>query len=258
VAEEDDDWALEASGVTKRFPVAGVEAGNDTRVRDGVLTALDAVSLRVRRGECLVIGGANGSGKSLLMAIIAELETPTSGFVKTAGRVGLVFQDPDSQILGETPREDVAFGPGNMRLSKAVIAERVERALEAVGLGAKAEYPAHSLSGGEKRRLAVAGVLAMDADILIFDEPYANLDYAGVKQVNTLIEKLLSQRKTVIILTHELEKCLGMAQRFAVLYEGKKVFDGAPAEALALGNIERWGIRNPLTAYSNIGDLVWR
>jgi biotin transport system ATP-binding protein len=104
------------------------------------------------------------------------LETPSSGTVKTSGSVGLVFQDPDAQILGETPREDIAFGPRNQKLSKTECEKRVQNALEQTRLTQRADFPARSLSGGEKRRLATAGVLAMDSEIIIFDEPYANMD----------------------------------------------------------------------------------
>jgi biotin transport system ATP-binding protein len=137
-----------------------------------------------------------------------------------------------------------------MRLKKNKIKETVEEALARTGLADRADFPARSLSGGEKRRLAVAGVLAMDANIIIFDEPYANMDYPGVLQVNQLIHKLIADGKTIIILTHEIEKCLSFANRFIVLYKGKKVFDGDSSQALE-NNLEAWGIRNP-------GDSVWR
>jgi biotin transport system ATP-binding protein len=179
------------------------------------------------------------------MSIIAGLETPSSGTVKTCGRVGLVFQEPDAQILGETPREDIAFGPRNLGLCKDECRARVESALAQTGLTDRADFPARSLSGGEKRRLAAAGVLAMDAQIIIFDEPYANLDYPGIVQVNRLIQKLIADEKTIIILSHEIEKCLALANRFIVLYRGKKVFDGTSKEALGC-DLKSWGIHNPL------------
>jgi len=191
------------------------------------------------------------------MSIIAGLEEPSSGTVKTNARVGLVFQEPDAQILGETPREDIAFGPRNMGLSKEETRARVQAALEATGLADRADFPARSLSGGEKRRLAAAGVLAMDAQIIIFDEPYANMDFPGVVQVNRLIQKLAANGKTVIILTHELEKCLALSNRFIVLFKGKKVFDGTAADALLL-DLEAWGIHHPLkNTARELGELLW-
>jgi biotin transport system ATP-binding protein len=192
------------------------------------------------------------------MSIIAGLEEPSSGTVKTTGRVALVFQEPDAQILGETPREDVALGPRNMGLSKEQVRSQAEAALAQTGLTERADFPARSLSGGEKRRLAAAGALAMNAQIIIFDEPYANMDYPGVVQVNSLFKKLIADEKTVIILTHELEKCLALANRFIVLFKGKKVFDGTASGALEL-DIEAWGIRHPLRNAANVlGDLLWQ
>ena len=220
-------------------------------------TALDNVSFSLESGTCSLICGANGSGKTLLMTIIAGLETPSSGTVQTSGRVGLVFQEPDSQILGETPREDIEFGGRNMGLSKNELSKSVSYALEVTGLEEKANYPARSLSGGEKRRLAIAGVLAMDPPIIIFDEPYANMDYDGVVQVNRLIKKLQVMGKTIIILTHELEKCLALASRFIVLCRGKIVFDGSTEEALNQ-DLKSWGIRNPLeNTVQELKDLLW-
>lgn len=223
---------------------------------EGNKTALNNISFQIDEGSVTVIGGENGSGKSVLMNIIAGLEKPTSGKIHSFAKAGLVFQEADTQILGETPREDISFGPKNQKKSKIQVEQAVENSLEQVGLAKKADYPARFLSGGEKRRLAVACMLAMELPVIIFDEPYANLDYGGVKQVNALVKRLHEQKKTVIILTHELEKCLGLADKFVVLFRGDKVFDGTAQEGL-LQNLEQWNIRNPLNAYSKVEDLVW-
>jgi len=253
-SHDDAGASLELRHITKRFSVA----------TDRVLTctALDDVSLSLDSGTCTLVGGANGSGKSVLMAIIAGLMKPTSGTVKVTGRdnksaeVGLIFQEPDAQILGETPYEDVMYGPRNLGLNKKESEEYVLEALEKVGLGKKKLYPSRFLSGGEKRRLAVAGILAMNMPLVIFDEPYANLDYDGVRQVNQLVSMLKSENKTVIILTHELEKSLGLCGRFIILHKGCKVFDGLPQDGLK-SRLEQWGIRNPLVSYHSVQDLVW-
>lgn len=241
--------------------------------------ALRNISLEIFCGECVVIGGENGSGKSVLMSIIAGLMDGDGGVsavfadsadfsaeksddpagksgVSVFGRVGLVFQEAETQILGETPREDVAFGPKNLGWKREQISEAVADALTQTGLAEKADFPARFLSGGEKRRLAVACMLAMRLPIIILDEPYANLDFGGVKQVNSLVRKLKSEGKTVIILSHELEKCLALADRFVVLFRGEKVFDGTPGDGLK-NNLEAWNIRNPLAAYNCPEDLVW-
>ena len=234
------------------------------RTASGNKKALDDVSLEIHEGECVLIGGENGSGKSLLMSIIAGLEeadknvvgAPVETTMFVDGRAGLVFQEAETQILGETPAEDIAFGPKNLGWKKEEVQMVVHEALEQTGLTDKADFPARFLSGGEKRRLAVACMLAMNLPIIILDEPYANLDFGGVKQVNALIRQLNADGKTVIILSHEIEKCLGLADRFIVLFRGKKVFDGLPAEGLKQ-NLEEWNIRNPLVSYTKVEDLIW-
>lgn len=212
--------------------------------------------MEINSGDLVVIGGENGSGKSVLMSVIAGLEEADRGTLTCTSRVGLVFQEADTQILGETVEEDVAYGPKNLGMTKTAVQEAVAKALNTVGLQEKARYPARFLSGGEKRRLAVACMIAMDFPVIIFDEPYANLDFGGVKQVNALIQELKSQGKTIVILTHEIEKCLGLANRFIVLFRGEKVFDGTPEEGLQT-NVEQWNIRNPLVSYTTLKDLVW-
>ena len=234
------------------------------RTASGEKKALDDVSLEIHEGECVLIGGENGSGKSVLMSIIAGLEEADKNVVVESdettmfvdGRVGLVFQEAETQILGETPAEDIAFGPKNLCWKKEEVQAAVQEALEKTGLIEKADFPARFLSGGEKRRLAVACMLAMKLPTIILDEPYANLDYGGVKQVNKLIRQLKAEGKTVIILTHEIEKCLGLADRLVVLFRGKKVFDGTPGLGLR-HNLEAWNIRNPLVSYGKVEDLIW-
>ena len=234
------------------------------RTASGSKKALDDVSLEIFEGDCLVIGGENGSGKSVLMSIIAGLEEadkarvvePVETTLSANNRVGLVFQEAETQILGETPAEDISFGPKNLGWKKEEVKAAVQEALEKTGLTEKSDFPARFLSGGEKRRLAIACMLAMKLPVIILDEPYANLDYKGVKQVNSLIHQLKKDGKTIIILTHEIEKCLGLANRFVVLFRGKKVFDGSPEEGLKQ-NLEEWNIRNPLVSYSKVEDLIW-
>lgn len=247
--------AVTVSHISKRFPVE--PHSTDPQVRGGYFYALDDVSMGIESGSRALVCGANGSGKSLLMSIIAGLDAPHSGAVQCGGRVGLIFQEPDSQILGETPREDIAFGLRNLKVPKKEINSRAMQALAETGLEARADYPSRALSGGEKRRLAIAGVLAMDAQIIIFDEPYANMDYPSVVQINQHIQKLHSSGKTVIILTHEIEKCLGLADSFIVLHKGRKVFDGTPTQALGQ-DLEAWGIHNPLRHNAGqAGELLW-
>jgi len=243
---------LEVRGLVRRFPQLDEPA-------------LKNVSFSVAEGDCIVISGANGSGKSVLMHLIAGLDRPTEGIITLAAkngkpaRVGLVFQDADAQILGDTAAEDVAFGPRNLGMDKKECADIACAMLARTGLAGKENVPARTLSGGEKRRLAVAGVLAMDASLIIFDEPFANLDWPGVVQVNDILAHLKADGKTLIILTHELEKVLALANRLMVLYRGEVVFDGTPEAALAgsSANLEAWGVRNPLRSYGRPEDLLW-
>lgn len=241
----DSQTALSLTGVSRIF-------ANGTQ-------ALSDVSFQVRRGEFVVIAGSNGSGKSVLMSLIAGLDEPSSGTIEpsiTERRAGLVFQDADSQILGETPEEDVAFGARNCGLRKNALSECVERSLNQVGLLHKRENPARFLSGGEKRRLAVASILAMDCSLILFDEPFANLDWPGVRQVCAVLKELKAQKKTIIVLTHELEKVLAIADRFIVLDRGNICFDGTPQEGLKQP-LDQWSIRNPLASYTLLEDMVW-
>lgn len=232
-----------------------LEVQNINRTFANGTIALQDVSFSVKKGEFLVIGGKNGSGKSVLMSLIAGLDKQTSGTIK-CNEVGLVFQDANSQILGETPLEDVLFGLRNLQLKKQERLQKAEETLKQCGLFEKRDFQARVLSGGEKRRLAVAGILALDRDFIIFDEPFANLDLIGIKQVCAILKQLKEQNKTIIVLTHDLEKILGLADSFIILDSGKIKFNGTPEEGLKL-NLEEFGIKNPLTSYNSVKDLFW-
>lgn len=228
-----------------------------TRIFDENFVALQNVSFAVNEGDFVVIAGSNGSGKSVLMSLIARLDDATSGTVRVKeGAVGLVFQDADAQILGETPLEDVLFGVRMRTKDKARANELALNALKNAGLLHKKDSPARLLSGGEKRRLAVAGIVALDKSIIIFDEPFANLDWRGVVQVNHILQELKQTGKTVIVLTHELEKVLALANRFIVLDKGVVRFDGSVQDGLK-APLEDWSIRNPLKNYERTEDLLW-
>ena len=227
------------------------------RFADGTL-ALDGVSFDASEGDFLLIAGSNGSGKSVLMSLIAGLDEPTSGsvVVQKGFEAGLIFQDADAQILGETPWEDVMFSAKNSGVPKNERNALVQNALEKVGLLEKKDLNARSLSGGEKRRLAVAGILALGRKLMIFDEPFANLDWPGVCQTTSIMRELKAQKKTVIVLTHEIEKVMALANRFIVLDKGKIRFEGTPADGLKQ-NLEEWGVKNPLASYKKLEELQW-
>ena len=235
---------------------AVAEIDNVSKVFDGKIHALNNINLKINRNDFLVIAGSNGSGKSVLMTLIAGLDNPSKGKISTSGKVGLVFQDADSQILGESPLDDVLFGIKNCGVPKKDQVPLAENVLERVGLLHKKNDGAAALSGGEKRRLAVAGILAMNRDIILFDEPFANLDWPGVKSVCSILSDLKSRGVTVVVLTHETEKILGLANRFVILDKGEIRFDGTVREGLSL-DLEKWSIRNPMVEYKKIGDLLW-
>jgi biotin transport system ATP-binding protein len=230
--------------------------------------ALKGIDLDIYTGECLVIAGANGSGKTLLMRMLAGLLQPSSGNIYFKGKqiseygkqlrseVGLVFQDSEAQILGETVEEDIRFGPENLKLPESEIEKRLESALDSLKLKGKRDFHARTLSGGEKRRLAVAGILAMGCRAIIMDEPFANMDLHGVIQVLTIIKDLKQCGKTVIVLTHELEKVLAYADRLVILSDGIICDSGDCDEVLDRLEVA-WGVRDPRGECKSASDCTW-
>ena len=224
------------------------------RFSDGTV-GLDRICLTIRKGSLVVIAGQNGSGKTTLLRHLNGLLQPTEGAVRIAGRnvsadvrmarqrVGLVFQEPDSQIVGETVATDVAFGPLNLRLAAKEVDRRVAEALASVGLSSFAHKPPHLLSGGEKRRLALAGVLAMAPTVIAFDEPFASLDDPGVCSIVGEIRRLKDSGITVIVTTHDLMPLLPCADRLIVMQDGRIVRDGCPVQVA--DEVDRFGIRKP-------------
>jgi biotin transport system ATP-binding protein len=169
--------------------------------------------------------------------------------------VGMMFQDADSQIVGETVYGDVAFGPENLRLNHDQIRERVALALDVVSLKDFAKQRPNLLSGGEKRRLAIAGILAMKPKVIAFDEPFASLDYPGVKQVLKQIVALYQSGHTILVITHDLEKVLAHADRLIIMQKGTIVRDGDPAEIV--GDLETFGVRAPHISHLGMEALSW-
>ncbi|UCD90956.1 MAG: ABC transporter ATP-binding protein [Desulfobacterales bacterium] len=228
------------------------------RFSNGTL-GLNKINLSIRKGTFVVIGGLNGSGKTTLLKHLNGLLLPHTGIVKINGVpvsknllrarqiVGMVFQDADSQIVGETVYDDVAFGPENLLLNRAEIEKRVSEALTCVGLIDIAEQRPHVLSGGEKRRLTIAGILAMEPQVLVFDEPFSNLDYPGRQQVLEQILSLHASGHTILIATHDLEDVMTYADRLILMKDGVVVKDGSPDklidDLIVLGILEPRGFR---------------
>ena len=216
---------------------------------------LQDVSLSVPSGELVVVAGANGSGKTTFLKHLNGLLLPQSGRVEVDGictrddlsgirqRVGMVFQHADAQIVGETVAEDVAFGPENLCLPRPEIERRVMAALEAVGLAHKKHQRPHLLSGGEKRRLTIAGILAMRPAVVVFDEPFSSLDLCGVRQVLQQILDLKASGSTLVVTTHDIDKIIAHTDRMVLLHEGCLVGEGPPEDWLPV--VERYGVRQP-------------
>ena len=198
--------------------------------------ALRGVDLHVHPGERVALLGPNGAGKTTLVLHLNGLLTPQAGTVTVSGlrvgrgtlrevrrRVGIVFQDPDDQLFMPTVREDVAFGPANLGLRGDALDRRVAEALDAVGMGGFADRMPHHLSFGQRRRVAVATVLAMEPEVLVLDEPTSNLDPAARRE---LAEVLAGLDVTLLMVTHDLPYALQLCERSAVLSDGVVVADG--------------------------------
>ena len=214
---------------------------------EGVSRAVDGVDLSVNQGEFIAILGHNGSGKSTLAKHINALLTPTEGTIFVDGKdtsdeaniwdvrqsAGMVFQNPDNQIIGQVVEEDVGFGPENMGVPTKEIWERVEESLKAVGMYAYRKHSPNKLSGGQKQRVSIAGVLAMHPKCIILDEPTAMLDPNGRKEVIRAARALNQvEGVTVILITHYMEEVI-YADRVFVMDEGKVVLQGTPREVFS-------------------------
>jgi biotin transport system ATP-binding protein len=217
--------------------------------------ALKGIDLSISDGEFLLICGPNGSGKTTLIRLMSGLLKPSAGSIHVNGLdpihasrevrrlVGMVFQDPDSQIVGETVKEDITFGPENLGLPNEEITERVDWALRVMGLKDLSEKPCYLLSGGEKRRLAIAGVLAMRPQVILFDEPFSFLDYPGICEVLKHMINLHREGHTLVVATHDVEKVVAHVDRIAVIHDGELKIAGPPEELMM--KLSQFGVRPP-------------
>ena len=210
--------------------------------------ALKGVSLKVEKGEMVALLGKNGAGKSTLFLHLNGIYEPDEGQVFIDGeelkydkksllkfrqKVGIVFQNPDDQIFAPTVEEDVAFGPLNLKLPMEEVQKRVTESLARVGMSGFEKKAPHHLSGGQKKRVAIAGILAMKPEIMVLDEPTAGLDPQGVRDLSKLLKELNDEGITIIISTHEVNLVPNYAKRVFVLVDGLLIAEGTPKEIFA-------------------------
>ena len=240
---------VELRGLEYSYPLDG----------GGQIAALRGIDLTIERGEFLAIVGPNGSGKSTLVRHLNGLLLPTAGQVQVDGlltsdprnlwairqRVGMVFQNPDNQIVASTVEEDVAFGPENAALPPDEIRRRVDEALATVGLAEYRTRPPQMLSGGQRQLLAIAGALATRPACIVFDEPASMLDPANRRQVLDTIRRLNVEGLTIILITQAMEEATA-ARRVLVIHKGRVAMDGPPAQVFEHGSqLRSWGLDLP-------------
>lgn len=226
---------------------------------DNLCPAIDHVSIEIKRGEYIAIAGSNGSGKSTLARCLNGLLLPTEGEILVDGmdtndddliwdirkKIGMVFQNPDNQIVSSMVEDEVAFGPENIGIENPELRKRVDNALKSVGMYEYRNREAHKLSGGQKQRIAIAGAVAMRPDCIVFDEPTAMLDPKGRSQVMKVIRELNDQGITIILITHFMEE-VAEADRVLVMKSGKLLADSVPEDVFADTNlIESAGLEIP-------------
>ncbi|KZL92674.1 energy-coupling factor ABC transporter ATP-binding protein [Clostridium magnum] len=205
--------------------------------------ALKGVSVDIYEGEKIAVIGSNGSGKSTFFLNINGVFTPEQGKIiyrdtvinkknlkELRKNIGIVFQDADNQIIASTVMAEVAFGPMNLKLPKEEVKERVEEALAYMNISDFKDRPPHYLSGGEKKRVSIADIIAMKSEIVVFDEPTAALDPLNAQMLEEVLDKLSSEGKTMLISTHDVDFVYRWAERAIVFCQGKIIADGTPLE----------------------------
>ena len=223
---------------------------------------LRGIDLEIAAGSFVAVLGHNGSGKSTLAKLLNAILLPTSGHVYVAGvdtadeerllevrgTVGLVFQNPDNQIVANVVEDDVAFAPENLGVESSEIRRRVDDALKTVGMYEYRQHAPHLLSGGQKQRVAIAGALAMQPRVLVLDEPTAMLDPVGRREVISTVTSLCRERgMTVVLITHHMSECV-QADRLIALSDGRMIADGTPREVFAqIALLRREGLTAPAT-----------
>ena len=240
-----------------KFSYKDEETGRETPILKGI-------DFCVKKGEFVAVLGHNGSGKSTLAKHLNAINIPTSGSVNVCGmdtadekllysirqKVGMVFQNPDNQLVASIVEEDVAFAPENLGVPREEIRERVDHALGAVGMTEFRRHAPHMLSGGQKQRIAIAGVLAMRPEILVLDEPTAMLDPSGRREIMKTVKKLNEEENmTVVLITHYMDEA-AMADRIVVIDHGNVYLEGKPEEVFSkVMELKKIGLDVPQATY---------
>ena len=225
--------------------------------------ALKNINIEIEKGEKVAIIGPNGAGKSTLFSHFNGLTEPTSGCVKIEGKaisfekdellkvrqkVGIVFQDPNDQLFAPTVKEDIAFGPMNLGLSYGEVEKRVEDALKMVGMENYEDKTPHHLSGGQQKRIAIAGIIAMKPEIMILDEPTAGLDPDGVEKVLNIMNQLNKEGMTLIISSHDIDMISKYADKIFILYNGEIIESGNKNKIFSyMELLKKAHLRTPIT-----------
>ncbi|WP_413909039.1 energy-coupling factor ABC transporter ATP-binding protein [Desulfobacula sp.] len=245
-----------------------IDINNISHTFDDGYMGIKNISLSIFQGEFIILAGKNGSGKTTFLRHLNGLLLPDTGhlivngqdvkkhLVQTRRTIGMVFQDADTQIVGDTVFDEVAFGLENLKIKRSQINEKVTQVLEDLNLFHLKDRNPHSLSGGEKRKLTIAGILVMDPQVIVFDEPFSNLDYPGTIQVLTTIIDLNRSGHTIIIATHDVETVIYDATRIIIMEQGLIKEDGAPADIIRL--LEFYGVKEPSTSKFGLGIQPWR
>ena len=222
--------------------------------------ALDGVSVDIKEGEKIAVIGSNGAGKSTFFLNMNGVLIPESGEISYLGTVinkknlkelrksiGIVFQDADNQIIASTVRAEVGFGPMNLKLSKEEVIKRVDEALTYMNILDFKDRPPHYLSGGEKKKVTIADIIAMKSEIIIFDEPTASLDPLNAQMLEEVLLKLGIEGKTMLISTHDVDFAYRWAERAIVFCEGKIIADGTPLEIFKNDEVlKRANLKRPM------------
>ncbi|SHO44228.1 energy-coupling factor ABC transporter ATP-binding protein [Anaerocolumna xylanovorans] len=235
-----------------------LEVSGLTFAYDKSRNALEDINVTIYQNEKIAVLGANGAGKSTFFLNLNGVREPMQGEIRYRGEVigkkdkvklrrhvGIIFQDPDSQIIASTVKAEVAFGPMNMKLDRDEVEKRTMAAIKEMNLESYTMRPPHYLSGGEKKRVSIADILAMDCEVMIFDEPTASLDPVNAQMLEDVLNRMEEEGRTILLSTHDVDFAYRFAERVLVFFDGKLIGDDTPQkifqneELLKLANLKK-------------------